>query len=98
MSEETARKIDGEVRRLVEQGHSEARRILTERLDDLHKVAKALLEYETLSGDEIINVMKDIPPIRETPEDKRPPTASVSVPITHPTPSSLPGGASPEPA
>ena len=102
VSEETARKIDGEVRRLVQNGYDEARRILTERLDDLHALAKALLEFETLSGDEIVNVLKGIPPVRETPEDRRPPSTSVSVPLTHPAPSlppgGLAGGPTPEPA
>ena len=97
ISEETSRKIDAEVRRLVQHGHDEAKRILTERLDDLHVLAKALLEFETLSGDEIINLLKGIPPVRETPDDKRPPAPSVSVPITHPAPD-LGGGAAPEPA
>ena len=97
ISEETARKIDAEVRRLVQTGHDEARRILTERLEDLHKLAKALLEFETLSGDEITNVLKGIPPVREKPEDRRPPAPTVSVPITHPTPD-FGGGAAPEPA
>ena len=83
VSEDTAQKIDNEVRRLVQGGLDEARRILTERIDDLHKVAKALLEYETLSGDEIIAVMKGIPPKRDEPEDKRPIGPSVAVPLTH---------------
>jgi cell division protease FtsH len=83
VSEDTAQKIDSEVRRLVQGGLDEARRILTERLEDLHKVAKALLEFETLSGDEIIAVMKGIPPNRDEPEDKRPTGPSVSVPLTH---------------
>jgi cell division protease FtsH len=55
VSEETSKIIDQEVKRLVKAGEDEARRILTEKLEDLHTVAKALLEYETLSGDEIIN-------------------------------------------
>ncbi|MFX8906899.1 cell division protein FtsH, partial [Acinetobacter baumannii] len=49
VSEATAQKIDAEVRRLVQGGLDEARRILTERIEDLHALAKALLEYETLS-------------------------------------------------
>ena len=53
VSEATAQKIDAEVRRLVSQGYTDARRILTERRDQLEAVAKALLEYETLTGDEI---------------------------------------------
>jgi len=70
VSEDTAQKIDTEVRRLVQTGLDEARRILTERGEDLHTLAKALLEYETLSGDEIIGVLKGIKPDRgESPVD-----------------------------
>jgi cell division protease FtsH len=83
VSEATAQKIDSEVRRLVQAGQDEARRILTEKLEDLHTLAKALLEFETLSGDEIINVIKGVPPVREKPEDKKPSGPSVAVPLTH---------------
>ena len=83
VSEDTAQKIDSEVRRLVQMGQDEARRILTERIEDLHTLAKALLEYETLSGDEILNVFKGIPPRRDEPEDRRPSGPAVSVPLTH---------------
>src|SRR4029453_9655142 len=60
VSEDTAKVIDQEVKRLVQGGQDEARRILTERIEDLHVLAKALLEFETLSGDEIINVLKGV--------------------------------------
>jgi len=70
VSEETARKIDSEVRRLVDGGLVDARRILTEKIDDLHALAKALLEYETLSGCEITGVLKGIKPVREEAEAK----------------------------
>jgi cell division protease FtsH len=50
VSEQTAQKIDAEIRRLVEEGLSEARRILTEKQDDLEALAQGLLEYETLSS------------------------------------------------
>ncbi|MER2520487.1 MAG: ATP-dependent zinc metalloprotease FtsH [Bdellovibrionales bacterium] len=53
VSEETARLIDEEVRRLIDEGETTARRILTDKNADLHLIAKALLEYETLSGDEV---------------------------------------------
>ncbi len=53
VSEATAQTIDKEVRRLVEWGNSEATRILTERRADLEILAQGLLEYETLSGEEI---------------------------------------------
>ena len=53
MSDETARKIDSEVRRVVDQGYDRAKHVLSEHVDQLHTLALALLEYETLSGDEI---------------------------------------------
>ncbi|HEY8573773.1 ATP-dependent zinc metalloprotease FtsH [Phenylobacterium sp.] len=82
VSEETAKIIDQEVKKLVKAGEEEARRILTEKLEDLHTLAKALLEFETLSGDEIINVLKGVPPHRDEPEAKRPAGPSVAVPIS----------------
>jgi cell division protease FtsH len=82
ISEDTAEKIDLEVRRLVQAGYDEAKRILTERIEDLHTLAKALLEYETLSGDEIVAVMKGIQPNREDPEIKAPAGPRVSVPLS----------------
>ena len=83
VSAETAKTIDSEIKRLVQGGYDEARSILTTKLDDLHTIAKALLEFETLSGDEIIKVMQGIQPVREATEEKRPAPASVAVPLTH---------------
>jgi len=53
MSEETARKVDAEIKKIVDEGYKRAKKILTEKVDDLHKLAKNLLLYETLTGDEI---------------------------------------------
>ena len=53
MSEETAKKVDSEIRKFVEKGYERAKKFLTEKIEDLHKLAKALLTYETLSGSEI---------------------------------------------
>jgi cell division protease FtsH len=53
MSEHTARKIDEEVKKIVDKGYQRAKKILTEKIDDLHKLAKALMTYETLTGKEI---------------------------------------------
>ena len=53
MSEETAKKVDSEIRKIVDRGYDRAKKILNEKIDDLHKLAKALLTYETLSGSEI---------------------------------------------
>jgi cell division protease FtsH len=82
VSEETANIIDSEVKRLVQAGYDEAKRILTEKIDDLHTLAKALLEYETLSGDEIVAALKGIAPNREDAEAKRPSGPAVAVPIS----------------
>ena len=53
MSEETAKKVDSEIRKIVDKGYEKAKKTLTEKIDDLHKLAKALLTYETLTGNEI---------------------------------------------
>ena len=66
VSEATAQKIDSEIRRLVEAGYSEATQILTDRKDDLEALAQGLLEYETLSGDEIHDLLKGKPPVRDS--------------------------------
>jgi cell division protease FtsH len=89
VSEETAKIIDEEVRRLVEAGEAEARNILTAKLEDLHTLAKALLEYETLTGDEIVNALKGVMPSRDEADAKRPAGPSVAVPIS-PKPSAEP--------
>jgi cell division protease FtsH len=89
VSEETAKIIDEEVRRLVESGEQEARRILTEKMDELHVLAKSLLEYETLSGEEIVNVLKGVQPTRTDAETKKSTGPAVAVPIS-PRPSAEP--------
>ena len=65
VSEATAQLIDQEVRRLIEEAEGHAKRILSERLDDLHTIAKSLLEYETLSRDEINQVLRGEPVVRD---------------------------------
>ncbi|MCX7316663.1 MAG: ATP-dependent metallopeptidase FtsH/Yme1/Tma family protein [Hyphomicrobiales bacterium] len=77
VSEATAQKIDSEVRRFVEAGHIEATKILKDHADDLETLAQGLLEYETLSGDEIKDLIKGKPPTRDSGNDK--PTRSSSV-------------------
>jgi cell division protease FtsH len=72
ISEATSQKIDSEVRRLVETGLNDARRILTDKAADLETLAQGLLEYETLSGDEIKGLLNGQPPIRDTGEPPAP--------------------------
>ncbi len=80
ISEETSRKIEEEVRKLIEQGKEDARRIMTESRADWEAVALGLLEYETLSGDEIANLIKGTPPSRpDSSEDDAGPASAVPV-------------------
>lgn len=95
VSEATSQLIDQEVRRLIEEAEGRARTILTERLEDLHTIARALLEYETLSNDEIGTILRGEKVVRDDTggagtSDRR---RRASVPTTTgPAP-----GASPEP-
>lgn len=87
VSEATAKIIDDEVRRLIEEGEAKARQILTTKLDDLHKIAKALLEFETLSGEEVRALLRGEAIVRDDPDHKpKTPTVTTkksSVPGSH---------------
>jgi cell division protease FtsH len=80
VSEATAQRIDAEIRRIIDESYRRAYQILSERMSDLNVLARGLLEYETLSGDEIVALLKGIPPVRtpyEEPEPQRGPGPSV---------------------
>ena len=81
VSEHTAQEIDAEIRRFVDEAYAQAREILTEHLDDLNKLASALLEYETLTGDEIKSLLAGqvLPPRDPAPETVKPEKPPVSV-------------------
>ncbi len=72
ISEETAQTIDKEVRRLVDEGFDEAKRILTTKNKDLETLAQGLLEYETLTGDEIRDLLAGKEPTRDSGDDSPP--------------------------
>jgi cell division protease FtsH len=72
LSEETARQIDGEIRRIIDEAYARCRQILSENIDELHLLAKGLLEHETLSGDEIRLVIKGEPVVRQRPDEPVP--------------------------
>jgi cell division protease FtsH len=69
-SEETARLIDAEIRKIVQQAYERAKKLLTENLDVLHNVSLALLERETLTGEEVDMIMRgeELPPLVEEEE------------------------------
>ncbi|MEJ1158143.1 ATP-dependent zinc metalloprotease FtsH [Prosthecomicrobium sp. N25] len=91
ISEATSQTIDREVRRLIDQAYSEARRILTEKHDDFVALAKGLLEYETLSGDEIKELIAGNPPHRDS-GDKQPTSRASAVPTAGAKPRDQKGG------
>ena len=68
VSEETAKVIDSEIRGIVDTCYENARKILKDKINDLHAIAKGLIEYETLSGDEIIELLRDGKISRPDPE------------------------------
>ncbi len=69
VSEETAQIIDAEVRRLIDEAYADATRILTEKREDWIALAEGLLEYETLSGDEIKQLIAGNKPSRDQGSD-----------------------------
>lgn len=99
ISEATAQLIDKEVRRLVDEGYAEATRILTEKREELETLARGLLEYETLSGDEIVDLLDGKPPVRDTVIEPANPRGS-AVPTAgknRPRPGGTPGSIEPQP-
>ncbi|MEA1015386.1 ATP-dependent zinc metalloprotease FtsH [Sphingosinicella sp. LY1275] len=84
ISGDTAKLIDEEVRRLIEEAEATARKVLTDNLDQLHRLAGALLEYETLNGEESKRVIAGEDIGREDPTNRRPalPAAGTSIPTT----------------
>ncbi|MDR3465692.1 MAG: ATP-dependent zinc metalloprotease FtsH [Xanthobacteraceae bacterium] len=98
VSEATAQKIDVEIRRLVEEGHQEATRILTTKRDALETLAKGLLEFETLSGDEITDLLDGKKPSRESVLEPSGPRTSAVPPAGKPRPRPEPDlGTEPQP-
>ena len=99
VSESTQELVDREVKRFVDEGYETASAVIKTNLDDLHTIANGLLEYETLSGEEIRDLLKGKSPVRENPDDDPTPRAS-TVPTTgasKPRPSGG-GGLEPQPS
>jgi len=80
MSDNTASLVDTEVRRIVDTAYVRATKTLNDKLADLHVLAKALLEYELLSGDEIKALLRGEPLLRESDMDTPPDVPRSSVP------------------
>ncbi|GGC38320.1 ATP-dependent zinc metalloprotease FtsH [Siccirubricoccus deserti] len=97
LSEETARQIDGEIRRIIDEAYARSKQLLSEHIDELHLLAKGLLEHETISGDEIRQIIRGEPIVRDRP-DEPVPQGRGSVPSSGRTPRPNPGGLNPAPA
>ena len=98
VSESTAREIESEVKRIIDEAYSKAKRILTDNVEELHRLARGLLEYETLTGEEIKQVLRGEPVIRKV-VDEPAPERRASVPSGGRTAAPSPGGmgAAPQP-
>jgi len=101
MSEETAKLIDEETRRIVTTGQSIAWEVLTKHKAELETMAQALMEYETISGDECLAVMRGEKIVRPTDDDTTKGPTGSAVPVagqarpSRPEPG--PGGMEPQP-
>ena len=77
-SEDTARAIDAEVRRIVMDGYEVANKVLRDNVDQLKQIAEALLEYETIDGEDIETVLRGGRIERRPPPAPRPPAVEAS--------------------
>jgi cell division protease FtsH len=73
MSDETQKIVDEEVKRFVELGYSTAQKLIRENIEELHKIANGLLEYETLTGQEIRDILDGKPPVRDADMETKSP-------------------------
>jgi cell division protease FtsH len=95
VSESTAQEIDAEIKRIIDAAYQRATTVLTENLEELNRLARGLLEFETLSGDEIRQVLRGEPVIRKVVDEPAPESRRASVPPAgRPIP---PLGAAPQP-
>jgi len=101
-SAETQKLIDEEVRRFIDEGYETAKRVLTEKAEDLERLAQGLLEYETLTGNEITKVIAGEVLNRSDDADDTPPESGssvTSIPKTKPKKPKAPDtGLEPEPS
>ena len=101
-SEEVAREIDDEIRRIIEEGHDLARRTLLEHIDDLHRISQILIERETIDKDQFERLLagedeaaifpEEPPPVEPEPAPER-----EKRPKPQPKPFPLPGALSQPP-
>ena len=100
-SEEVAREIDDEIRRIIEDGHDIATRVLRDHLDDLHRISQILIEHETIDKDQFVALLAGeseesvFPAPDPEPEPSKEPERRPAP--AKPRPFPLPGGAAMQP-
>ena len=96
VSERTAQLVDSEVTRVIQEAYARATQVLQEHMELLHAVANALLDRETLTGDEVLALARGetLPPRAITPPPSAPP--ALTTPVMHPKPSKPPLFGGPE--
>jgi cell division protease FtsH len=97
-SDELAREIDDEVRRIIEDGHELALRVLREHIDELHRISQILIERETIDKDQFARLItgeseEDVFAVPETPVTPPPTSKPERRPELRPRPFPLPGSA-----
>jgi cell division protease FtsH len=102
-SEYTAQEIDAEVKRIIGEAYDRAKSLITSHIDKLEIIAKALLEYETLDGSQVTDIVRTgtFTPPPHTPKVDPPSGATAATPLSEvskPLPPKLPGFGSPSPA
>ncbi|AOF89557.1 ATP-dependent zinc metalloprotease FtsH [Sinorhizobium sp. RAC02] len=97
VSEATAQKIDNEVRRLIDEAYTEAKRIITEQHHEFVALAEGLLEYETLTGEEIKALIRGEKPARDLGDDTPPHRGSAVPKAGHKKGGETEGGLEPQP-
>ena len=98
VSEVTAREIDSEIKSIIDAAYFKAKTILSDHITALHAIARALLEFETLTGDEIRGVLRGEPVVRKSVDDLPPPeNRRASVPSAGRPVPPIPGNMGPSP-
>ena len=102
VSAKTKETIEDEVKRIIDEGFDLAMKTISDNAEEFERIAQGLLEYETLSGDELKRVMRGEPPHKEDDDEDGTSTAKPSltaIPKTRPkTPKADEGGMEPEPS
>ncbi|MDH3581062.1 MAG: ATP-dependent metallopeptidase FtsH/Yme1/Tma family protein, partial [Hyphomicrobiales bacterium] len=96
LSDETQKTVDDEIHRIVEEGYDTATKIIKKQIKQLHTIANGLLEYETLSGDEIKALLEGKPPVRDVDIDSASSGGASAVPSAGKTKKSKKGKDEPD--